>query len=97
MDIDVDDNLKNPVSNESCKPSRHARDVFHAWMLKGAEYAGPLDMPVLQKVDAVPNRLVAFSDAMSHKWNDFDCWVHFSRMTASSSASGTTRKPTSRS
>ena len=77
MEIDDDNNLKNPTSNESCKPSRHARDVFHAWMLKGAEYAGPLDMPVLQKVDAVPNRLVAFSDAMSHKWNDFDCWVHF--------------------
>ena len=27
------------------KPAHHARDVFHAWMLEGAEYAKPLGMP----------------------------------------------------
>lgn len=46
-------------------------------MLEGAEYAGPLDMPVLAGVQAQPNRLVPFSDAMSASWGDFDCWVHF--------------------
>ena len=61
----------------SLKPTRHARDVFHAWMLVGAEYAGALDMPKLARVHANPDKLVAFSDAMNPKWKDFDCFVHF--------------------
>ena len=63
--------------SERKKPAHHSRDVFHAWMLEGAEYAEPLDMPKLDQVHANPNRLVAFSDAMNPKWNDFDCFVHF--------------------
>ena len=59
------------------KPKHHSRDVFHAWMLEGASYAGPLDMPVLESVHVRPNRLVAFSDAMDPSWKDFDCFVHF--------------------
>lgn len=59
------------------KPAHHNRDVFHAWMLEGAEYAGPLDMPRLAPVHVDPDRLVAFSDAMSPAWKDFDCVVHF--------------------
>lgn len=70
-------NGTNPSMRQEAKPARHARDVFHAWMLKGAKYAGALDMPVLHGVDVVPNRLVPFSEAMSAKWKDFDCWVHF--------------------
>ncbi len=62
---------------QSKKPAHHRRDVFHAWMLKGAEYVGPLDMPKLAPVRADPNKMVAFSDAMSPKWKDFDCFVHF--------------------
>ena len=59
------------------KPPHHARDVFHAWMLEGAEYAKPLGMPKLAPVHVDPERLVAFSDAMGSKWRDFDCFVHF--------------------
>lgn len=59
------------------KPAHHNRDVFHAWMLEGAEYVGSLDMPRLDPVHADPDRLVAFSDAMSPTWKDFDCFVHF--------------------
>lgn len=59
------------------KPKHHSRDVFHAWMLDGADYAGPLDMPILSATQAKPNRLVAFSDAMSPHCQDFDCYVHF--------------------
>lgn len=59
------------------RPTRHNRDVFHAWMLQGAKYAGPLDMPVLQRVEVIPNKLVAFSDVMHRGWEDYDCWVHF--------------------
>ncbi len=64
-------------SGKRKKPLHHSRDVFHAWMLDGAEYASPLGMPKLAPVFADPDRLVAFSDAMSPKWNDFDCFVHF--------------------
>lgn len=59
------------------KPARHYRDVFHAWMLEGAEYAQPLGMPKLAPVRVEPEKLVAFSDAMNPKWHDFDCFVHF--------------------
>ncbi|MBQ9058607.1 MAG: DUF4417 domain-containing protein, partial [Atopobiaceae bacterium] len=59
------------------RPAHHARDVFHAWMLEGAEYAKPLGMPKLAPVHVDPGRLVAFSDAMDPKWRDFDCFVHF--------------------
>lgn len=58
------------------KPKHHARDAFHAWMLKGASYAGPLDMPVLKGMVVEPERIVTFSDAMSKGWKDFDCWAH---------------------
>lgn len=58
-------------------PERHSRDVFHAWMLEGATYAGRLDMPRLRGSSSIPNRLVSFSDAMRSGWRDFDCWVHF--------------------
>ena len=69
----------NPDANDHrlARPRHHYRDVFHAWMLDGATYAGPLDMPKLAPVHVVPNRLVAFSDAMDSKWNDYNCFVHF--------------------
>lgn len=56
---------------------RHSRDVFHAWMLGGVKYAGPLDMPVLAGCNAEPPRLVAFSDALGRSWNNYDGYVHF--------------------
>lgn len=59
------------------KHSRHARDVFHAWMLEGADYAGALDLPILKGVHVEPARMVAASDAMKPSWNDYDCFVHF--------------------
>lgn len=59
------------------KPTRHARDVFHSWMLHDAEYTHPLSMPKLAPVHVDPDRLVAFSDAMHSRWHDFDCFVHF--------------------
>ena len=56
---------------------RHSRDVFHSWMLVGAEYVGPLQMPKLAPIYACPNKVVAFSDAMRPEFNDYDRWVHF--------------------
>lgn len=68
---EVESNLKH------IKPKRHARDVFHAWMLNGAQYNGPLSMPILKPVFANPERLIAFSDAMKPKCKDFNQVVHF--------------------
>ena len=58
------------------KPPHHARDVFHAWMVDDADFAGPLDMPVLAPVHVDPARLVALSDIMRPGWKDFDCFGH---------------------
>ena len=59
------------------KPLRHNRDVFHAWMIKGTENAGKLDMPMLERVKCLPNELISFSDAMDPKITNFDKTVHF--------------------
>ena len=59
------------------KPKHHARDVFHAWMLKDATYTGALDMPILEPVNVIPERLITFSDAMKKSCRDFDQVVHF--------------------
>ena len=64
-------------TKKDTSPCSHSADSFHAWMLMFAVYAGPLDIPTLKRVDAVPNRLIAFSDAMKPNWTDYDCWVHF--------------------
>ena len=58
-------------------PARHARDVFHAWMLEGSSYAGPLDMPILDPVYANPEKIIAFSYAMKTSCADFNQFVHF--------------------
>ncbi len=75
----IENNDPHPSSDarRRIKPAHHYRDVFHAWMLEGAEYAQPLGMPKLTPVHVEPDKLVAFSDAMNPKWHDFDCFVHF--------------------
>ncbi len=77
MDYDYHDDEAMTGSIRTNQPPRHGRDVFHAWMLEGANYAGPLDMPLLCPNNEIPNKLVAFSDAMKPTWDDFDGWVHF--------------------
>jgi hypothetical protein len=64
------------LANEM-KPIFHKRDVFHAWMVKGAKFAGPMDMPVMEPCYVIPTKLVAFSDAMSAKHCERRGFVHF--------------------
>lgn len=59
------------------KPAFHKRDVFHAWMVEGAEFAGPMDMPAMRPCHCIPSKLVAFSDAMSANYHDREGFVHF--------------------
>lgn len=51
------------------------KDVFHAFLVKNAVYAGELEFPTLISESETPNRLIAFSKAI--RGTDFDQWVHF--------------------
>jgi len=51
------------------------RDVFHAFLVENATYEGFLEIPEIDYGDFRPNKLMAFSKAISSK--DYDCWVHF--------------------
>ncbi|MBR2896626.1 MAG: DUF4417 domain-containing protein [Oscillospiraceae bacterium] len=55
----------------------HNYDVFHAFLVENADFDGSLEFPVIKTSDALPNRVVTFSKAMSKNWNDYDCWVVF--------------------
>lgn len=52
-------------------------DVFHAFLVENADYDGVLELPVIKTSDLIPEKIIAFSKAMSRAWTDFDCYVHF--------------------
>lgn len=51
------------------------KDVWNAFLVCVATYAGLFEFPIIQPSTSVPNRLVAFSKAVNCK--DFNQWVHF--------------------
>ena len=51
------------------------RDVFNAFLLTLAYYAGVFEFPVIRPTRWIPNRLIAFSKAVSN--TDYDQWIHF--------------------
>lgn len=67
----------NHVAPLRRKPMHHKRDVFHAYMVDGARFAGELDMPVVRGELLVPDRLVPFSEAMTRSCMDYRAHVHF--------------------
>lgn len=54
---------------------KSCKDVFNAFLVTLATYAGIFEFPIIQPTDSVPNRLIPFSKAIGCK--DFDQWVHF--------------------
>jgi hypothetical protein len=56
-------------SRNSCK------DVFNAFLVSMATYAGIFEFPRIKAIYEIPNRLIPFSKAISCK--DYDQWVHF--------------------
>ena len=60
---------KENVNRSSC------RDIFNAFMVADAEYAGEYEFPVLSRTFKIPNRLISFTDALRTK--DYNQWVHF--------------------
>ena len=51
------------------------KDVFHSYLVSDASYDGDLEIPIIQPIDKLPNRLISFSKAM--RTDDYDQWVHF--------------------
>lgn len=51
------------------------KDVFHAFMVQNATYAGELELPYIAPEAALPARLIPFSKAIGG--TEFDAWVHF--------------------
>lgn len=61
---------------------RSRRDVFHAWMMRDARYAGELEIPRLRTSELLPERLVSFEKAMTRSGEirrpaEAGLWVHF--------------------
>ena len=51
------------------------KDVFNAFLVSDAKYTGKYEFPILFPSNKVPNKLVAFTDALKTK--DYNQWVHF--------------------
>lgn len=51
------------------------KDVFNAFLVAFATYAGIFEFPRIRPTYFIPNRVIAFSKAISCK--DYDQWVHF--------------------
>ena len=54
---------------------KNCKDVFNAFLVRLAYFAGLFEFPVLKPTYCIPNRLLTFSKAVSSK--DYDYWVHF--------------------
>lgn len=52
-------------------------DVFNAFLVSTAKYAGFWEFPRIDATQFIPNRVLPFSKAVSKSLRDFDCWVHF--------------------
>lgn len=51
------------------------KDVFNAFLVSTATYAGFLEFPRIKPTYDIPNRVIAFSKAI--KCKDYNQWVHF--------------------
>lgn len=53
----------------------HPRDVLNEILLEGLTLVRPYDIPRIEACRDVPEKLIAFSEAMTHP--DHEAWVHF--------------------
>ena len=54
---------------------KSCKDVFNAFLVSAAFYAGVFEFPVIRPTSQIPNGVIAFSKAIACR--DFDQWVHF--------------------
>ncbi|WP_288886485.1 DUF4417 domain-containing protein [uncultured Eubacterium sp.] len=57
------------------KVRRGCKDVFNAFLVEFAYYAGILEFPIIKPTYEIPNRLISFSKCISSKKHN--AWVHF--------------------
>ena len=62
------------MSKTNCTRSG-CKDVFHAFLVKNAQFDTDLEIPRIAPESALPERLISFSKAVMG--NDYDQWVHF--------------------
>lgn len=70
-------NVMHPCRISSIRRRTSDKDVFHAYMVKGANFVGAYDMPQLDPVRATPKALIAFPDAISTRQANAHKFVHF--------------------
>ena len=58
-----------------CSQRKSCKDVFNAFLVRMATYAGVFEFPCIRPTFAIPKRVIPFSKAISSK--DYDQWVHF--------------------
>ena len=51
------------------------KDTFNSFLLKGADYRGIYEFPVIKPTYSIPKKIIRFSKAISNK--EYDQWVHF--------------------
>lgn len=56
-------------------PERRCKDVFHAFLVKNANYAGKEEIPCIITSNILPEKVISFSNAISSK--EYDSWIHF--------------------
>ena len=54
---------------------KSCKDVFNAFLVETATYAGEFEFPCLEATFDIPNKLISFSKCLSCK--DYNHWVHF--------------------
>ena len=60
----------------TCEALEFARkDVFNAFLVKNAEYAGKEEIPCVKTSKLLPEKVIPFSKAINSK--SYDSWVHF--------------------
>ena len=69
--------MDSRMQNAGSRRLRHKRDVFHAYMVEGAKFSGPMHMPTLEGIQEVPEGIVSFSDAMDGRNVEYDSYIHF--------------------
>ena len=59
-----------------CNASQKMRkDVFHAFLVKNAHYAGCEEIPCIKTSNLLPEKVISFSKAVTS--HDYDSWIHF--------------------
>ncbi len=63
------------MSTNLSAPENRRKDVFHAFLVKNANYAGDEEIPCIITSNKIPEKVISFSKAVTSK--EYDSWIHF--------------------